>query len=159
MNQPTDIIELKLPPKPEYVGIVRLTLSGIASRMGFCYEDIEDIKIAVSEAITNAVQHAYKDGDSGDVMVKFRVFRNKLKIDVLDRGDSFDYHHIKQKKSTYSNNEPVESMREGGLGLFLIETLMDEVEILRENGCTIVCMAKFLEREQVERDAETISTS
>lgn len=60
MNESVDLIEMKIPAKPEYVGIIRLTLSGVASRMGYVYEEIEDLKIAVSEACTNAVQHAYK---------------------------------------------------------------------------------------------------
>jgi len=55
MNQVMDYIEMKIPAKPDYVGVIRLTLSGIASRMGFTYEEIEDIKIAISEATTNAV--------------------------------------------------------------------------------------------------------
>ena len=60
MREAFDYIEMKIPAKPEYVGVIRLTLSGIASRMGFTYDLIEDLKIAASEAITNAVQHAYK---------------------------------------------------------------------------------------------------
>ena len=49
-----DYIEIKIPAKPDYLGVIRLTLSGIASRMGYTYEVIEDIKIALSEACTNA---------------------------------------------------------------------------------------------------------
>lgn len=65
MNEPFDYIEVKIPAKPEFVGVIRLTLSGIASRMGFAYEEIEDLKIATSEACTNAVQHAYKQNEQG----------------------------------------------------------------------------------------------
>lgn len=60
MREAFDYVEMKIPAKAEYVGVIRLTLSGIASRMGFTYELIEDLKIATSEAVTNAVQHAYK---------------------------------------------------------------------------------------------------
>ena len=59
-----DYIEMKIPAKPDYLGVIRLTLSGIANRMGYTYEEIEDIKIALSEACTNAVQHAYSRGSS-----------------------------------------------------------------------------------------------
>jgi serine/threonine-protein kinase RsbW len=51
----------------------------------------------------------------------------------------------------------VEFLREGGLGLYLIETLMDEVRIHHKEGVTVF-MTKYLEGEQVERDAKTIST-
>ncbi len=45
-----DFIEMKVPAKAEYVGVIRLSISGIASRMGFSYEAIEDLKVALSEA-------------------------------------------------------------------------------------------------------------
>ena len=44
-----DYIEIKIPAKPDYIGVIRLTLSGICNRIGYTYEEIEDIKIAVSE--------------------------------------------------------------------------------------------------------------
>jgi serine/threonine-protein kinase RsbW len=50
-----------------------------------------------------------------------------------------------------------EFFREGGLGLYLIETLMDDVKIHHQEGVSVF-MTKHLKREQVERDAETIST-
>lgn len=97
MNESVDLIEMKIPAKPEYVGIIRLTLSGVASRMGYAYEEIEDLKIAVSEACTNAVQHAYKgaDGEDGEVAVRFLVYEDRLEIIVADKGGSFDF---KQKQ-------------------------------------------------------------
>lgn len=60
MNQVLDFIEMRIPANSEYVGVIRLTLSGIANRMGFSYDDIEDLKIAVSEVVNNAVQYIYK---------------------------------------------------------------------------------------------------
>ena len=55
-----EVITLTIPAKPEYVSIARLTISGIATRMQFTIEEIDDLKIAISEACTNAVQHAHK---------------------------------------------------------------------------------------------------
>ncbi|HEX6923454.1 MAG TPA: ATP-binding protein, partial [Bacillales bacterium] len=60
MRETTDFTEMTVPAQPEYVGVVRLTASGVANRAGFTYDEIEDIKVAVSEACTNAVNHAYK---------------------------------------------------------------------------------------------------
>ena len=67
--QPYDYIEIRVPAKAQYVGVARLTISGLASRVGFTYDEIEDLKIASSEAITNAVQHAYKEDEEGEVVV------------------------------------------------------------------------------------------
>ncbi len=154
--QAFDYIEMKIPAKPEYVGVIRLTLSGIASRMGFVYDKIEDLKIATSEAITNAVQHAYNDGQ-GEVVVGFALYEDRLEVMVADNGTSFNFQKIRKEVGPYNPDHSVEFLREGGLGLYLIETLMDDVKIHHKEGVTVF-MTKFLEGEQVERDAKTVST-
>jgi serine/threonine-protein kinase RsbW len=157
MNQPYDYIEMKIPAKPEYVGVIRLTLSGIASRMGFSYEELDDLKIAVSEACTNAVQHAYKNNLQGEVNIGFGLYSNRIEIMVADNGQSFDFEQARKGLGPYKHHDSVEFLREGGLGLYLIETLMDEVRIHCNVGVTVF-MTKFLEGERVEIDAKTIST-
>lgn len=157
MMEPVDYIEMKIPAKPEYVGVIRLTLSGIASRMGFSYDLIEDLKIATSEAITNAVQHAYKQDDGGEVVIGFGLYKNRLEVMVADSGKSFNLQETREQTGPYADNVQVEFLREGGLGLYLIESLMDEVKVHHNEGVTVF-MTKFLEGEQVERDAEKIST-
>lgn len=157
MTQPFDYIEMKIPAKAEYVGVIRLTLSGIANRMGFSYEDLEDLKIAVSEACTNAVQHAYKLEGHGEVKVGFGLYRNRIEIMVADHGQSFDFEQSRNGKGPYELHDSIDFLREGGLGLYLIETLMDEVRIHHTVGVTVF-MTKYLEGEQVEIDAKTIST-
>ncbi|WP_323856403.1 anti-sigma B factor RsbW [Rossellomorea marisflavi] len=154
--QEFDYIEMKIPAKPEYVGVIRLTLSGIASRMGFDYDVLEDLKIATSEAITNAVQHAYKDED-GEVLVGFGLYDDRLEVMVADHGESFNFTEIKKAVGPYHADHSVEFLREGGLGLYLIESLMDEVKVHHQEGVTVF-MTKFLSGEQVERDEKTIST-
>lgn len=99
MKQPYDIVEMKIPAKPDYVAIARLTLSGIANRMGFSYDDIEDMKIAISEACTNAVQHAYKE-EIGEITVAFGLYEEYLEIVVADKGESFDYGDLQKRSRT-----------------------------------------------------------
>ncbi|MEC2058003.1 anti-sigma B factor RsbW [Peribacillus psychrosaccharolyticus] len=156
MSQAYDYIEMKIPAKPNFIGVIRLTLSGIASRMGFTYDEIEDLKIATSEACTNAVQHAYKD-NQGEVKISFGLYEDRLEVMVSDSGESCDFDEVRQGLGPYENGQNVEFLREGGLGLYLIETLMDEVKIHQHEGVTVF-MTKFLEREQVEMDAKTLST-
>ncbi len=158
MSQPFDYIEIKIPAKPEYVGVVRLTSSGIAGRMGFSYDDIEDLKIAISEACTNAVQHAYKSTNIGEVVIGFGLFKDRLEVMVADQGESFNFQELKSQLGPFDQEgASVEIMREGGFGLYLIESLMDEVRIQHKEGVTVY-MTKYLEGEKVELDAETVST-
>ncbi|WP_255584837.1 anti-sigma B factor RsbW [Virgibacillus saliphilus] len=152
-----DFIEMKIPAKAEYVGVIRLSISGIASRMGFSYEDIEDLKIAVSEAITNAVTHAYENADEGEVTLGFGVYEDRLEVMVADYGGSFSLNEVKQDIGPYKNTESVENLREGGFGLFLIDALMDKVQINNNYG-VIVLMTKYLNETEVGLDDNQIST-
>ncbi|AEP00717.1 anti-sigma B factor RsbW [Weizmannia coagulans] len=152
-----DHISMKIPAKAEYVGVIRLTISGIASRMGFDYELIEDLKIAASEAITNAVQHAYKDKEDGEVSIDFSLYPDRLEVMVSDNGDSFDLEKVRELAGPYTEDVQIEFMREGGLGLYLIESLMDEVRIHYDGGITVM-MTKYLQGEQVETNVKTAST-
>lgn len=152
-----DFIEMRLPAKPEYVGVVRLSVSGIANRMGFSYEEIEDLKVAISEAMTNATTHAYDADEDGEVTIGFGVYPDRLEVMVADRGGSFDLEEVKKDIGPYRQNEKIEDLREGGFGLFLIDALMDKVEISNNYG-VIVLMTKELPTNEVELD-DQISTT
>lgn len=146
-----DFIQMKVPAKPEYVGVIRLTLSGIASRMGFNYEDIEDLKVAVSEATTNVVSHAYENNESGELTLGYGIHEDRLEVMVSDQGESFNYDEVKERIGPVTETEtvsPIEEIREGGFGLFLINTLMDKVQINNKYG-VVVFMTKYLDEAEV----------
>lgn len=157
MNESFDFVEMRFPAKAEYVGVARLSISGIASRMGFAYDEIEDLKVAVSEAITNAVRHAYHD-EPGEVTIGFGVYSNRLEVMVADRGGSFKLEDIKQSIGPYRHDEKINNLREGGFGLFLINALMDKVEINNEHG-VIVLMTKYVSEAEVDVSDDQISTT
>ncbi|MDT4014528.1 ATP-binding protein, partial [Staphylococcus aureus] len=75
-----------------------------------------------------------------------------------DKGDSFDYETTKSKIGPYDKNENIDFLREGGLGLFLIESLMDEVTVYKESGVTI-SMTKYIKKEQVRNNGERVEIS
>ncbi|KGX90579.1 serine-protein kinase [Pontibacillus halophilus JSM 076056 = DSM 19796] len=158
MTETFDFVEIKVPAKPEYVGVVRLSTSGIANRMGFSYEDIEDLKVSISEAITNGVKHAYKDTEEGEITIGFGVYDDRLEIMVADRGGSFDLQQVKEDIGPYEETDSIEDLREGGFGLFLIDALMDKVEINNKSG-VIVLMTKYLQENEVGLNDDQISTT
>jgi len=127
----SDVVSLSIPCAPEYVAVARLTVSGIATRMNFSIEDIEDIKIAVSEACTNAIQYAYDDSYTHPV-VKIICFLNDkdLEIHVVDHGQGFDPENAGKNEKTPDKNH----MPSLGLGLTFIKSLMDKAEINSELG-------------------------
>lgn len=155
--KPFDYVEIRVPAKTQYVSVARLTISGLANRIGFTYDDIEDLKIAVSEAITNAVHHAYKDDEEGEVVIGCALYEDKMEIMVADHGQSFDFEETKAKVGPYSEVEEISLLREGGLGLYLIETLMDEVKVHHQEGVTVF-MTKYVGIEQVDGNVKHISS-
>lgn len=152
-----DYVEIRIPAKPQYVSVIRLAISGLATRVGFLYDQIEDIKIAISEAVTNVVQHAYEESEQGDIVIGCALYTDKIEILVTDFGNSFDFEEIKKEVGPYEPNSSITQLREGGLGLFLMETLMDEVRVNSENGVTVF-MTKFVKREQVKHRDQTITS-
>lgn len=145
-----DTIEITIPSKHEYLNVVRLTVSGIANRMGFSYDEIEDIKIALTEACTNSVNHAYLDRE-GKIQINFLIFTDRLEVIVADEGEKFNVQVAFEKNHRIDAKTPVENLSEGGLGLLLIDTLMDKVEIKEDAGIT-VSMTKFLSQNGVRGD-------
>ncbi|MDR5658921.1 ATP-binding protein [Serpentinicella sp. ANB-PHB4] len=134
-----DNIQLSIPNKPEYVSIVRLTLSSIASKMGFDIEEIEDLKVAVSEACTNAITHGIKEEEK-NFEILFQTYDKKIEITVYDKGKGY-LGSNKMEKPDHSE------LKEGGLGVFIIRSLMDQVEFSQNKGNgTIIRMTKFLGR-------------
>ena len=112
-----ETIKMEIASNPQYVSVIRLTTSGIANKIGFCLEDIEDIKVAVSEACTNAIKHSLDNKFS----VEYTIFENGLTITIIDSGKGYDVDSIDVPN--------LEEPKESGLGLFIIKSLMDEVEI------------------------------
>ena len=128
-----ETIKMEITANPAYVRIIRLTTSGIANKVGFCMDDIEDLKVAVSEACTNAIKHSSDDRFT----IIYTMIENGLTIDIIDNGNGYD---------TSSINEPdIENLKESGMGLFIIEALMDEVSIESQEGKgTSIKMTKYL---------------
>ena len=127
MNNLCDKIEISLPFKAEYVSIARLTSSGIANRIGFDIDAIEDIKVAIAEVCNKLVCVGSEKVDFYKVV--FNVYEDRLKV-VFDCDDK-SLKCIFDKK----NDE---------LGLSIMNALMDEVELCTNNSY-LFSMSKALE--------------
>lgn len=140
-----DEVVISIPSDAGYIRVVRLAVMGIASRMALSFEDIEDIKLAVSEACNNAVLHArpiaaLTSGKKSPITIRLRTFNDRLEISVEDDGHVASPNLVRSKHVAPTSPH---DLPEGGMGLFLIETLMDKVE--HETGDkTVVRMTKFL---------------
>lgn len=147
MTTKEETVHLRIPAKAEYIEVVRLVLYGIAARMGFGYEEMEDMKVAVGEACNNAVLHAYQSDSPGTVSLAFEHTEHELRIAVKDEGGGFDPETAVRQTSPLEG-KTLEEAQAGGLGLYMMQALMDDVEIRTEQG-TEVILTKRLQRSGV----------
>jgi serine/threonine-protein kinase RsbW len=116
MSQPPDV-RLTLPARPEGVAVVRQALAGMADALAVDAAVLADMKMAVSEACTNVVVHAYEDS-SGVLEVDMSAGENDLTIRVRDHGTGI------QPQVPRTREVPAL-----GLGLPLIAALSDSFEL------------------------------
>lgn len=138
-NTGPSVVELKIPSQPEFVGVARLTILGVASRMPFTYDEVEDIRLAVGEACTTAVERARRaNKPESEISITSEIAGDKLTIKVMDNAGP-----APEMPEAPEKSEPAE-LDEQGLGALLMELLVDEfkVESTPEGG-TLVCMVKY----------------
>jgi serine/threonine-protein kinase RsbW len=116
-REPT--VWLRIPAKPEYITLGRLALSGLSRVRQLPDETLADLKLALTEACTNVVRHAYGD-EAGQVEIRYELREDRLVIEVRDDGTGFD-----PVAARASQGGP----EEGGLGIAIIRAIADELEI------------------------------
>jgi serine/threonine-protein kinase RsbW len=136
------VIQLQIPAHADFIDVVRLCLHGIASKMRFSYEDIEDMKVAISEACNNAVIYNHKEAKSNTIAICFEIVDTGLSIKIKDNGPGFNY-ALSLAEALPLQDTEVANLRSGGLGIYLMQALMDKVEVIT-NGGTEVIMTKYI---------------
>jgi anti-sigma regulatory factor (Ser/Thr protein kinase) len=113
-------LELELPSEPTSVRVARHAVAGVARSAG---APEADVKLAVSEAVSNAVTHAFRDRDPGTIMVSARIDRGKLLVTIADDG---------------SGMRPNLDSKGLGLGISLITKLAGDVRFdSSDKGLTV----------------------
>jgi serine/threonine-protein kinase RsbW len=114
------VVRLTIPAKPEYIALGRLALAGISRVHALPDETLADLKLALTEACTNSVRHAYDQG-VGEVEIVYELADDRLAIEVADEGGGFAADELAE----------ADPMSESGLGIAIIRALADELEIGR----------------------------
>jgi serine/threonine-protein kinase RsbW len=119
-------IELRIPAKPEYITLCRLALTGLGQLRGIAEDTMADLKLALTEAVSNSVRHAYGPNGDGSVEVRYELHPDRLGIEVTDDGEGFD--------PDSPDAEPGDELSEGGLGIAIIKSIADEFELRTSPG-------------------------
>ena len=132
-------VELKLPGQPEYLLVARLATSGVGLRAGLTVDDIEDLKVAVAEACTNVINHAFAENVSPDkrrIQLRMTTAKGEMTVEVEDEGLGFDPEELERGRRNGLEGE-------GGLGFGLMRELTDSIRIESAPGSgTRVIMVK-----------------
>lgn len=123
------LLHLVVPAQAEYLSMLRIVVAAIASDSGFTEENIADIKVALSEASTNVVRHAYPVGfEARRKVIEINCYGDpgQLTIEVTDHG----------------NGMPLPPPPSEGLGLGIMGSLMDQVDVETGSSGTSVLLVK-----------------
>jgi serine/threonine-protein kinase RsbW len=137
MSNPSDrVVEIYIPSELGYEKIPMSAAAAVAQRMGFSLDRVDDLKTAVAEAVTNAIEHGNQHDVEIKVLIVLTIQEKSLALNVVDQGYQ-PIPHISLEREPKLNNR--------GWGMFLIQNLMDEVEVVAQPGRNEIKMVIHLE--------------
>ncbi len=151
VNAEGNWMQMTVPARPSNLGLARVAVASFATQGGFTLPCIEELKVAVSEAVSNVVLHAYPGGE-GEVHVCARLCAAELVVEVRDHGVGME-DICRAMEASYSTMQG-----RMGLGFTFIEAFMDDVAVESAVGeGTRIVMRKGLTAEEDETAADAPS--
>ncbi len=139
-------LKISFPSLPENVSLSRVIVASFAAQLDFTLNELEEIRVATSEAVSNCVIHAYRE-HSGEIQLELRIQDGTLSIKVTDEGCGIQDLDLAKTPAYSSDPERM------GLGLVFMESFMDEMTIESQlNHGTQVLMVKKPERSKNSDD-------
>ncbi len=136
-----DNITLIVKAMPVNNSLVRAVVASYAARSNPTMEVLSDIKTAVSEAVTNAIIHAYDGNSDKDIRIEAAIDGNNIKVNIIDYGNGID--NIVDAMRDFYTTKPSEER--SGLGFTIMSSFMDSIEVKSAKGeGTIVTLSKKL---------------
>lgn len=138
-----NMIKVEFSSLPENERFARVVISAFASRLNPTIEELEDIKTAVSEAVTNAIIHGYENDPERIVYLYAQIVGERsIYVEVIDRGVGIA--DIEQARKPFYTSKP--ELERSGMGFSVMESFMDKVDVESEPGRgTTVKMLKILQ--------------
>ncbi|MCG8352048.1 MAG: ATP-binding protein [Chloroflexales bacterium] len=133
-------VEVSIPSNPTFERVVRASAAEIGHALGFPRERIEDLKLAVSEAVTNAIEHGNNNEINKLVAVVFALDSDKLEVHITDEGAGLKCFDITRRVVEDHN---LESGMLRGFGMYLISTLVDDYEVNSSHTGTILTLRLY----------------
>ena len=130
--------QLKVPAKIEFLGELRDFVTKVGNRHSFSERVINAFKLSIDEAATNIIKHAYRDW-AGNITIRAIVKKNSLTIVLVDQGKYFDPRQV----SDPDLQRYVDIGKKGGLGIFIMRRLLDEIDYRKTEEGNELWMVKY----------------
>ena len=128
--------QMRMASDPRLLAVVRSTVAEFAAAWGFKDEQCRSIALAVDEALSNVIRHAYKNRCDQEIELHCQAQAGCLEFTFVDHGESAD--------PAKFCGQPLDEVALGGRGTHLIRQIMDEVCYERLPGRNRLCLKKFL---------------
>ncbi len=140
LGNSNDVVDISIPSNHVFERIARDGAGLVARYLGFSDERTQDVQLAVSEAVTNAIEHGNKEDANVKVGVRFLVLKDKLAIQVIDQGEGLPADRINAAKPSIESKLAQGEESPRGLGIYLIQQLVDAVELQTNESGTSFTM-------------------
>jgi serine/threonine-protein kinase RsbW len=136
------VVELEIPARPAYLSLVRLIVDAAVGSLapGLSVARLDDLKIAVTEACSNAIEAHEAILAEGPVLVRCVIDDHQVTVDIVDRGGGFDPDRVETLPAA---TDPRRLRHESGLGIPLMRTLTDEVAFTPDADGTRVSLTVY----------------
>jgi serine/threonine-protein kinase RsbW len=134
-------VEVRIPSNPAYERVVRASAAEIGQSLGFSRERVEDLKLAVSEAVNNAIEHGNRKEAGQPVAVEFVLEADRLEIVITDHGAGAGYVDF-SRRVVEEQNLDAGMLR--GFGMYLISALVDDCEVQSSHAGTVLTLRLYL---------------
>lgn len=129
-----DEVEITISSHPRWLRLVRQVVCEYALETGFDAHDAHAITLAVGEAVGNIIKHSYGGRTDQSFVLRCRAEDKSLEVSLRDNGEPFD--------PSLAPLLPPDELRPGGRGLYLMRTIMDDIEFSRDGNANVVRMRK-----------------
>ena len=131
-------IKLNIEAKSQNESFARSVVAGFYIQINPTLEQIEDLKTAVSEAVTNCIVHAYEGAQQGSIDIDCDLYADKINVVITDYGKGID-NVTKAMEPFYTTGAEGER---SGMGFTVMQAFCDKVEVVSKKGLTQVTLIK-----------------
>lgn len=135
-------VEVQIPSNPTFERVVRASADEIGRVLDFPHDRIEDLKLAVSEAVNNAIEHGNQKMDGKLVAIVFTLDQDKLEVNITDQGAGVDVEQL-DFSPQHVEEQHLEADGRRGFGMFLISALVDQYEVSSTQTGTVLTLRLY----------------